>query len=164
MNLSAVAWSDQGDGQAAKEFKFEVLSIHPVKRGPGVQIGLTNPTSSGFTATAGMWQLLEFAYGPPAPAGRAAVWQSTEIRHEPGWVNEEIYAIDARVSQADLKAWQNQNPNTHDLLHSALRAALRERFRLACKRLELMSRSGESLNTAMFVPPVPDGPQLRLGL
>jgi len=41
---------------------------------------------------------------------------------------------------------------------------LRERFRLACKRLELMSRSGESLNTAMFVPPVPDGPQLRLGL
>jgi uncharacterized protein (TIGR03435 family) len=130
MNLSAVAWSDQGDGQAAKEFKFEVLSIHPVKRGPGVQIGLTNPTSSGFTATAGMWQLLEFAYGPPAPAGRAAVWQSTEIRHEPGWVNEEIYAIDARVSQADLKAWQNQNPNTHDLLHSALRAALRERFRL----------------------------------
>jgi uncharacterized protein (TIGR03435 family) len=35
------------------------------------------------------------------------------------------------VSQADLKAWQNQNPKTHDLLHSALRAALKERFKLA---------------------------------
>lgn len=94
-----------------------------------MQVAITNPTPNGFTGTAGMWQLLEFAYGPPAPAWRAVVWQSTEMRNEPGWVNEDIYAIDARVSQADLKAWQSQNRKTHDLLHSALRGALKERFK-----------------------------------
>lgn len=41
---------------------------------------------------------------------------------------------------------------------------LRERFRIACKRLELNTRSREPMNTAMFVPPAPDGPQLRLSL
>jgi DNA repair photolyase len=41
---------------------------------------------------------------------------------------------------------------------------LRERFRIACNRLELNARSRETLNTAIFVSPAPDGPQLRLGL
>jgi DNA repair photolyase len=41
---------------------------------------------------------------------------------------------------------------------------LRERFRIACRRFELMTRSGDALNTAMFTAPVPEGPQLRLGL
>ena len=85
------------------QFQFEVVSIHPVKRGPGMQVAVTNPTPNGFAATAGMWQLLAFAYGPPAPAWNSTVWQINEMRGEPGWVNEEIYAIQARVSQADLK-------------------------------------------------------------
>jgi uncharacterized protein (TIGR03435 family) len=116
---------------AQNEFKFEVLSIHPLKRGAGGQLAITNPTPNGFTATAWMNQLLTFAYGPPAPAWKVQVWQITEMRNLPGWTSEEAYAIDARVSQADLKAWQNQNPKTQDLLHSALRAALKERFKLA---------------------------------
>lgn len=127
--LPAGAQSSRGD-HSAKEFRFEVLSIHPVKREGGMQVAITSPTPTGFRATAGMRQLLAFAYGPPAPLLKTAAWDSTEMRNGPGWVNDEIYAIDARVSQADLRAWQNQNAN-QDLLHSALRAALRERFRLA---------------------------------
>jgi DNA repair photolyase len=41
---------------------------------------------------------------------------------------------------------------------------LRERFRLACQRLQLGSGRRDSLNTALFSPPVPAGSQLRLGL
>jgi hypothetical protein len=41
---------------------------------------------------------------------------------------------------------------------------LRERFRIACERFELRTRSRELLNTALFVPPRPNEPQLRLDL
>jgi uncharacterized protein (TIGR03435 family) len=117
--------------EGAKDLKFEVLSIRTVKRGPGMQVAVTNPTPNGFTATVTMWQLVAFAYGPPAPAFKSQVWQRTEMRNQPGWVDSpDVYAIDGRVSQADLKAWQNQNAN-QDLLHSALRAALKDRFKLA---------------------------------
>jgi len=81
---------NRSGGETANEFKFEVLSIHLVKRGPDMQVAITNPTPNGFTATAGMWQLLAFVYGPPAPAWRAVVWQTTEIRKEPASVNEEF--------------------------------------------------------------------------
>jgi DNA repair photolyase len=41
---------------------------------------------------------------------------------------------------------------------------LRERFRLACRRLELNTTARGPLNTALFTPPSPAGSQLRLGL
>jgi DNA repair photolyase len=41
---------------------------------------------------------------------------------------------------------------------------LRERFRIACQRLKLRTRSGEPLQTSQFTPPTPTGSQLRLGL
>ena len=41
---------------------------------------------------------------------------------------------------------------------------LTERFRIACERFELRTRSRELLNTALFVPPRRNEPQLRLDL
>jgi len=41
---------------------------------------------------------------------------------------------------------------------------LRNRFRIACQRLNLNSAARDSLNTALFRPPAPAGSQLRLGL
>ncbi len=41
---------------------------------------------------------------------------------------------------------------------------LRNRFRLACQRLELNSAGRGALDTTRFTPPVPAGGQLRLGL
>ncbi len=136
-----------------------------------MQVAITNPTPNGFTATAGMWQLLEFAYGPPAAAWNAVVWQETEVRGEPGWVNEEIYAVNARVSQADQKAWQNQNPRTHDLLHSALRVMLEERFKLTAHQepakrtiFELVvGKRGPRLKLADLKAPLPEGMKLESG-
>jgi len=121
VTFPAAAQSNQGD-----QFKFEVLSIKPVKRGSGMQVGIPNPTPNGFTATAYMNQLVAFAYGPPAPPFGP---DRTEISNLPNWSADDVYAVDARVSQADLKAWQSQGKN-RDLLRSALRAALKERFKL----------------------------------
>jgi DNA repair photolyase len=41
---------------------------------------------------------------------------------------------------------------------------LRNRFRIACQRLNLNSAARDTLNTALFCPPGPAGSQLRLGL
>ena len=41
---------------------------------------------------------------------------------------------------------------------------LRNRFRIACQRLNLNSAARDTLNTALFCPPEPAGSQLRLGL
>jgi len=133
VNFPAAAQRSQGDdsaknrsgGGAANEFKFEVLSIKPVKRGSGMQVGVAGPTPNGFTATAYLNQLLAFAYGPPDP-----ISDRTEVRNLPNWSAEDVYVFDARVSQADLKVWQSQGTN-RDPLRSALRAALAERFKLA---------------------------------
>jgi len=130
-NSSAVAQNSRGDhsaksgssGSAAGEFRFEVLSIKPVQR--NTQIGITAPTANGFTATTTLWQLITFAYGPPAPIFQEG--RFTEVRNLPNWAD--FYAFDARVSQGDLKAWQNQGKN-RDLLRSAIRTALKERFKL----------------------------------
>jgi DNA repair photolyase len=41
---------------------------------------------------------------------------------------------------------------------------LRNRFRIACQRLNLNSAARDTLDTALFCPPAPAGSQLRLGL
>jgi hypothetical protein len=41
---------------------------------------------------------------------------------------------------------------------------LRNRFRIACQRLNLQSSARDTLNTALFCPPAPAGSQLPLGL
>jgi len=46
------------------------------------------------------------------------------------------------VSQADLKAWQNQS-SEHELLSSAMRAALKERFNLAIHEQPAVGRTFE---------------------
>ncbi len=133
VTFSAVAQNGQGDhsaknrssGEAANEFKFEVLSIRPIQR--VTDIGITNPTPNGFSAKVLLHQVVLLAYGPPYPILRPD-FMFSEVRNLPNWSGE-VYAFDARVSQADLKAWQSQGKN-HDLLRSALRAALKERFKL----------------------------------
>jgi hypothetical protein len=41
---------------------------------------------------------------------------------------------------------------------------LKNRFRIACRRLNLNASTRDPLNTGLFCPPAPPGSQLRLGL
>jgi len=130
LSLSPPAQSSQGipapkDGRGV-EFKFEVLSIRPIQRVS--DIGMTDPTPNVFSAKVQLYQVVCLAYGPPYPVLRRDCL-FTEVSNLPKWSGD-VYAFDARVSPADLKAWQSQGKN-HDLLRSALRAALKERFKLA---------------------------------
>jgi uncharacterized protein (TIGR03435 family) len=174
VTFSAVAQTSQGDRAARSpsgaapenEFKFEVLSIKPTQRGPSV--GISAPKANGFSATALFQQVVLFAYGLPCPIS-LPFCAPTEIRNQPGWFAEP-YAFDARVSQADLKAWQNQGKN-FDLLRSALRAALKERCKLILHKepkqqptIQLVSaKPSPRLKAADPGAPLPAGVKLEDG-
>lgn len=118
----------------AKEVKFEVLSIRPM---PGPSAMNLNPTPNGFASNLSVFQMIMVAYGPVD----FALWGSVQILNAPGWVSD-FYGINARVSQADLKAWQSQS-SEHELLRSAMRAALKERFHLAIHEQPAVARDFE---------------------
>jgi uncharacterized protein (TIGR03435 family) len=119
LSFTAVAQSSQGTATV----KFEILSIRPMS-GPLAGIN-TNPTPNGFESSLTLYQAIMVAYGPVS----APEWSSVEVLNAPAWTGE-FYDFKARVSQADLTAWQNQSKE-HELLRSAMRAALRERCKLA---------------------------------
>lgn len=106
-----------------KEFKFEVVSIRPLKPGaPGVTT--LKPTPTGYHARMSVGYLIMAAYVP----GLFADWKNTPLLNAPKWIYD-WYEINARVSNEDLEAWQHQGPN-RELLRSALRAVLKERCKL----------------------------------
>jgi uncharacterized protein (TIGR03435 family) len=132
---------------AASEFKFEVLSLRPIQ--PGAALSLTTaPTPNGYVGRMSVWQMIMLAH----VSVNYTEWAATEMLNPPKWVGE-FYDIDARVSQADLKAWQSQSQQ-RELLRAAMRAALKER----CK-LELHRQPSEAPNWELVVGK--NGPRLK---
>jgi uncharacterized protein (TIGR03435 family) len=172
VGLCAVAQNSQGDhtdkarssAEPEKGFKFEVFAIKPTS--PDGPAGSLNPTPNGFTTKFNLSQAVVFAYGPPVPP---SMWGTVELRNQPSWFVER-YAFDARVSQSELNAWQHQNAN-HDLLRSALRAALKERCKLALheepaqrRMIELvLTKRGPRLKAADPNATPPQGTRLESG-
>jgi len=85
------------------------------------------PAPDGYHTTMAVWQMIKTAYAP----GNFENWGNTPLVNEPKWFygNGNAYEINARVANEDLEAWQHQGPN-RELLHSALRAMLKERCKL----------------------------------
>ena len=157
---------DGRSGAPEREFKFEVFSMRPVQLQAGGLQGIPDPTPNGFRTTANLSQMMKFAYGPP---GNGMMWLYAKTRNEPSWFGD-YYAIEARVSQTDLKAWQSQTRD-HELLRSALRAALKERCKLAVHEqpsqeqiFELVvAKGGPKLKAAAPNAPLPVGLKLESG-
>ena len=154
------------NGQSGRPEKFEVLSIRPV---PSIQVrrnSIENPTPNGYRATANLGEMVKFVYSPPGPAW---TYLFAEMRNEPSWFAD-YYDIEAHVSQADLKAWQEQSRD-HELLRSALRAALKERCKLAIHEepsqkpiFELViAKRGPKLKPAASGSALPIGVKLESG-
>jgi uncharacterized protein (TIGR03435 family) len=132
LSLSAAAQSNQGnrliaDSHSARiesEIKFEVLSLRPVR--PGSDLSSNSaPSPNGFRARLSIWQAIQLAYAPEFDL----VSGFREMRNQPNWSGD-FYDIEARVSNADLAAWQHQS-SRHELLRAAMRAALKDRCKLA---------------------------------
>jgi len=108
---------------------FDVISIKPVKHGSPISDenwNNTNPSPDGYRSSMRITQMIMVAYGDTV-GGDASIY--TPLLNLPTW-SEDWYDIDARVSNSDLAAWQNQS-GKHELLRTAMRDLLKERCKLA---------------------------------
>lgn len=108
-----------------KEVKFAVVSIRPLKPGTrgGVNLG---PTPNGYVSQMSVIDLIMAAYVP----GAFENWRDTPLLNAPKWAyGTDRYEINARISSEDIDAWQHQG-HERELLRSALRDMLKERFKL----------------------------------
>lgn len=131
-NQTAHAANGASKATSPKEFKFEVISIHPAKPGlspydktPAPFMNF-NPSPTGYSSTMTVWQMLMIAYAP----GSFESWASMPMLNEPKWVGEqEMYVINAHVADKDIEAWRNQS-GKHELLRLAMQALLKDRCKL----------------------------------
>jgi uncharacterized protein (TIGR03435 family) len=133
--LPAEARSDQKmnapsrqSNRTAKDFEFEVVSIHPVdpERGStGVAL-----TRDGCRLAMSLYDLIKLGYSPDdGPPDLGKVADSTNVINAPNWG---YYQIDARIADGDMPAWQAQG-KSQELLRSAMRSVLKDRFRLVLR-------------------------------
>jgi uncharacterized protein (TIGR03435 family) len=117
--------SSAKSAHAEKEFVFEVVSVRP--HNPGSRLLDTQYTPDGYHASFNLSAAILQAYVPQ--------WYlrfSSKIVAAPDWVTHDWYDVDARVAPADVAAWQQaQDGVDSELLHSALQAVFKERFKLA---------------------------------
>ena len=117
--------SSAKSAHAEKEFAFEVVSVRP--HNLGSRLLDTQYTPDGYHASFNLSDAILQAYVPQ--------WYlrfSSKIVATPDWVTHDWYDIDARVAPADVAAWQQaQDGVDSELLHSALQAVFKERFKLA---------------------------------
>ena len=84
-----------------------------------------SPSPDGFRSVLSLMQMVYIAY----VSADSGAWLAGSVVNLPPWQGQ-FYDIAAKVSQADLTAWQHQGRD-YELLRAAMRTALRERFHLA---------------------------------
>lgn len=112
---------------SAREVRFEVLSIKPMRPGTNIYTGgtgLTDPSLNGFVSRLSILQMILLAYA----SADYKTWGGVQVRNLPSW-DGRFYDINARVAGTDLKAWQHQS-RQRELLRAAMRTALKERCKL----------------------------------
>jgi uncharacterized protein (TIGR03435 family) len=131
--LTTAAHADKsGTESLSDNFKFEVVSVRPVSMprfGPHFNI-----TQNGFNGELPLWSMIRGCYAPEEFLSWARRDSDGAIRvnNLPNW-SDNYYEIKAHVADGDVEAWRNQG-NRQELLHSALRNVLKERFKLVIRQ------------------------------
>ncbi len=111
--------------RAAKDFRFEVVSIRPVDLDHSGLGGGRTP--DGYRAAWTLYELIKLGYRlDDEPTDPSRVADSTNVVNAPNWG---WYQVNARVAEKDIAAWQAQGKD-QGLVRSAIRAVLKDRFRL----------------------------------
>jgi uncharacterized protein (TIGR03435 family) len=108
---------------------FEVISIRPSKKGSMPSI-TTEITEDGYRAhNQSFWSTIMAAYFGGSPAQ----WRDENLIGAPSWAVNNLYDIDAGMSAADQREWQDQGIEK-EMWRLALQAALRDRCKLVVHR------------------------------
>jgi len=127
----------------AKPLAFDVASIRPSK--PGTNMIFNSTTSPDGYRVSGqpLFYTIMFAYFPQG----MAYWSADRLSGAPAWLNDQ-YDINAKVSEADIAAWQKQGLLSLDkkiMLQQMLRSLLADRCHLVAHMAPGPSISGWSL-------------------
>ena len=148
-----------GNAGTKNEVKFEVISIR--NPAPNSPIATTDQiTPDGYTAQLSLLQLITLAYASEQSPAENSNKGLTQVSNGPTWIWN-WYVINARVSDDDREAWSKQS-NQHELLRSALRDMLKERFKLVIRevpaQLDGLQLVVERKNGPTFAPSNPGSP------
>jgi uncharacterized protein (TIGR03435 family) len=123
----AFAQSTPGPPPPAKPLAFDTVSIRPSKPGSNWMFGW-GTTPDGYRVSGqSLFSTLMIAYFPQG----MAYWSPARLSGAPSWLND-LYDIDAKVSEADLPEWQKQglSLDKKPMLRAMLQTMLADRLHL----------------------------------
>jgi uncharacterized protein (TIGR03435 family) len=136
----------------AKPRAFEVVSIRPDKSG---KLGMSWATSSDGYRVEGqsIWQTILIAYFPQGDSYWVTAGRISGMRTWPAWLSQP-YAINAKVSEADLAEWQKQGADLDKkpVLREMLQTMLADRCHLTAHRIPGPPVNGFSLEVGKRGP------------
>lgn len=124
INISAQSEHVGTRSSDTRPITFEVFSMRPSAKGAYTVRPTITP--DGFSTTANLYTLVQWAYNPQP----AQYWNS--VRHLPSWAVQP-YDINARVADKDVPTWKSQGEYLTDISRGALQAALKDRCNLTVK-------------------------------
>jgi uncharacterized protein (TIGR03435 family) len=128
---AAVGAGGQTTAGEVKPLAFDVVSIRPVKATGGrPDFG---PTPSGFHIGNGPMMVALLTAYTPSGGGDSGFYTRDRIMGMPEWALMENYNVDAKVSDADVAAWQKPGLQT-PMLRSMLQAMLADRCKAVVHR------------------------------
>lgn len=128
-----------------KPLAFDVVSIRPSRPGGNGIVNTMNESVGYRLVDQPFWLTIMAAYFPQG----GAFWSKDRLSNAPSWIDD-LYDINAKISEADLAAWQRQDAavDKTPMLHQMLQTMLADRCHLV----------------AHFAPGTPiDGYALELG-
>jgi uncharacterized protein (TIGR03435 family) len=116
-----------------KPSAFDVVSIRPSQPAPGASITWAIQPDGYRAANQTMWSTIMIAYFPQGMAS----WTPDRLKGAPSWLGSEQYDINAKVSAADLPAWQKQGSSLEhqEMFRAMLQSVLADRCKLVVHRI-----------------------------
>ena len=138
----AFAQSTPTPSPPAKPLSFDVVSLRPSKPGSNQMFGWMT-TADGYRVSGqSLWSTIMIAYFPQG----FAYWSPARLSGAPSWLND-LYDINAKVSEADLPEWQKQglSLDKKPMLRVMLQTMLADRCHLVAHMVSGPPISGWSL-------------------
>jgi uncharacterized protein (TIGR03435 family) len=132
-----------------KPLAFEIVSIRPSKPGSNWMIGWRT-TPDGYRVTGqSMRSTIMIAYFPQG----TAFWSKERLSAAPSWIDD-LYDIDAKISEADLAEWQKQGLtlDKKEMLQQLLQTMLADRCHLVVHHVPGAELPGYSLQPGKHGP------------
>jgi uncharacterized protein (TIGR03435 family) len=149
----------------AKPLAFDVVSIRPAKPGSNMMFSSMTTPDGYRVPSQPLFFTLMIAYFPQG----MPYWFPDRLSGAPSWIND-LYDIDAKVSEADLAEWQKQGPLALDkkvMLQQMLQTMLADRCHLVTHLVPGPPISGWSLELGKHGPRLTDskpGATLPVGM